>query len=96
MPETNPPNLSKRADSSPPFVGAVARLYWMLLGNAALSLIALDLAQRASERTRLTDAAFRTVVASPVLLRYLDLALAVWIAAHALRGGLESPHHARS
>jgi hypothetical protein len=85
----------------------------MLLGNAVLSLIAFRIAQRGHERTWITDAAFWTVVASLVLVRYLDIvrlggttasgepaafrdwrgyswrllliALAVWIAAHALR-----------
>ena len=46
----------------------------MLLGNAALSLIALGIAQRGPERTWLTDAAFWIVAASLVLDRYLDIA----------------------
>jgi hypothetical protein len=73
VPETASPRPPK-ADSSPPFLGAVARLYWMLLGNAVLSLIAFRIAQRGPERTWITDVAFWTVVASLVLVRYLDIA----------------------
>src|SRR4030095_16555071 len=73
VPETASPRPPK-ADSSPPFLGAVARLYWMLLGNAVLSLIAFRIAQRGPERTWITDVPFWTVVASLVLVRYLDIA----------------------
>ena len=72
MPETAPPR-PPNTDSSPPFLGAVARLYWMLLGNAGLSLLAFRIAQRGPERTWITDVAFWTVVASVVLVRYLDI-----------------------
>jgi hypothetical protein len=46
----------------------------MLLGNAVLSLIAFRIAQPGPERTWITDVAFWTVVASLVLVRYLDIA----------------------
>jgi hypothetical protein len=74
VPQTNPPHLSKQADPKVPFIGAIARLYWLLLGNAALSLIAIGIAQRGPAHTWITDAVFWTVVASLVLVRYLDIA----------------------
>jgi hypothetical protein len=72
VPETASPRPPK-TDSSPPFLGAVARLYWMLLGNAVLALIAFRIAQPGPERTWITDVAFWTVAASLVLVRYLDI-----------------------
>ena len=72
MPQTNLPTPPKHA----PFIGALARLYWMLVGNAILSLIVIGIvAQQGRERAWITDAAFWTVVASLVLVRYLDIAL---------------------
>lgn len=62
-------------NSPPPFLGAVARFYWMLGGNAALSLTALGILQPGRERTVLADVAFWAIVCSLVLVRYLDLKL---------------------
>lgn len=67
---TRPP--SKQVDSK--LTGAFARLYWMLGGNAALSLLAIGIVQHGPERTWVTDAVFWTVAASLVLVRYLDIA----------------------
>ena len=72
MPETAVPRPPK-TDSSPRFLGAVARLYWMLLGNAVLALIAFRIAQPGPGRTWISDVAFWTVAASLVLVRYLDI-----------------------
>jgi hypothetical protein len=75
VPEIAPPRPPK-ADSSPPFLGAIARLYWMLVGNAVLFLIAIGIVtQQGRERAWITDAAFWTVAASLVLVRYLDIAM---------------------
>jgi hypothetical protein len=57
-----------------PLVGAVARVYWILAGNAALYLLALDIALRGPEYRWTTDVAFWTVVASLALVRYVDIA----------------------
>lgn len=84
MPKTNPPNQLDHAHSSPPFLGALARLYWMMLGNAALSLITIGIALRGPERAWLADVAFWTVVASLVLVRYLDIA---WLGGTTASGG---------
>jgi hypothetical protein len=72
MRETIPPP-SKHANSK--LTGAFARLYWMLGGNAALSLLAIGIARQGPERTWVTDAVFWTVAASLVLVRYLDIVL---------------------
>jgi hypothetical protein len=72
MREVVPPP-SKHADSK--LTGAFARLYWMLGGNAALSLLAIGIAQQGPQPTWVTDAVFWTVAASLVLVRYLDIAL---------------------
>jgi hypothetical protein len=68
------PQPSKHADSSK-LTGALARLYWMLGGNAALSILAIGIAQQGPERTWVTDASFWAVAGSLVLVRYLDIAL---------------------
>ena len=89
MPETKLLDPPKQADSSPsvngvppkqavarfPLIGAVARLYWMLVGNAVLFLIAIAIVQQGNERAWTTDAGFWTAVGSLVLVRYVDVAL---------------------
>jgi hypothetical protein len=76
--DSKPPSVDippKQADPSAPFVGALARLYWMLVGNAVLSFVALAIAQQRHEGAWTTDAIFWTAVASLVIVRYLDIAL---------------------
>jgi ABC-type polysaccharide/polyol phosphate export permease len=58
-----------------PVIGALARLYWMLLGNAILALLVLLIAQQGRDRAWATDAIFWAAVVSIVLVRYLDIAL---------------------
>lgn len=53
--------------------GSVARVYWMLAGNAALSLLAIGIVQHGRERTWVTDAAFWATFASLLLVRYVDI-----------------------
>jgi hypothetical protein len=67
-PPPKPPNF--RA----PFVGTLARIYWMLAGNGILCLTALAIAQQRRERAWTADAIFWMVVASLVIVRYLDIA----------------------
>jgi hypothetical protein len=89
MPETRPQDPLKYADSKPapigapakqadsrhhPLLAALARLYWLLVGNGLLCLLALAIAQQGHERAWTADAAFWTVVASLILVRYLDIA----------------------
>ena len=64
----------KRVDSKPSLVGAAARLYWMLAGNAALYLTALAIAQQGRESAWIADAAFWGIVGSLALVRYADIA----------------------
>jgi hypothetical protein len=59
--------------SKPTLISAVARLYWMLAGNAALYLLALAIAQQRQQAST-KDVAFFAVVASLILVRYLDIA----------------------
>lgn len=73
--QINAPNSSNRAESKRAPLGAVARLYWMLGGNAALSLLAIGIAQQGPDRVWMTDAGFWTVAASLSLVRYLDIAM---------------------
>jgi hypothetical protein len=75
MAQTPPPQPPKQSDSKPPVLGAVARLYWMLGGNGALTLIAIGIAQRRPDHEWIADAAFWTVMASLILVRYIDIAL---------------------
>jgi hypothetical protein len=65
----------KQADSKRSFIGAVARLYWMLVGNAGVYVVAIAITQQGHERAWATDAAFWMAVASLVLVRYVDIAL---------------------
>lgn len=58
----------------PTLISAVARLYWMLAGNAILYLLALTIVQQGHRRASTTDVAFFAVVASLILVRYLDIA----------------------
>jgi hypothetical protein len=72
-PRRDPP--PRQAGPKAPLLGALARLYWMLVGNAILALIALLIVEQGRDRTGGTDAAFWAAVASIVLVRYLDIAL---------------------
>jgi hypothetical protein len=65
----------KHVDPSAPFVGALARLYWMLLGNGILVFAALGIAQQGHGHAWAAEAVFWTAVASIILVRYLDIAL---------------------
>jgi hypothetical protein len=65
---------SGATSSKPSFVGALARLFWMLVGNAGLFLVALAIAEKGSGGTWTADVAFWAVVASLVLVRHLDIA----------------------
>ena len=73
------PNPSKQSQSDPhpgpppkqtvpkaSVIGAFARLYWMLVGNAILTLVAVAIAQQGRDRAWATDATFWTAVASIV------------------------------
>jgi hypothetical protein len=87
MPETHVLDPPQRADatvafigprleqsrSQPSLIGAVARVYWMLAGNAALYLVALAIALRGPEYRWTTDVGFWAVVASLALVRYADI-----------------------
>jgi hypothetical protein len=75
VPQIDRQTSPKQTDSTAPFVGAVARFYWMLGGNAALSLIALGIAQPGLEDTLIADVAFWVIATSLVLVRYLDIRL---------------------
>jgi hypothetical protein len=66
-----PPRQLRPKDT---LIGAVARLYWMLAGNAILYLLALTIVQQGHRRASTTDVAFFAVVASLILVRYLDIA----------------------
>jgi len=65
----------KQADSKPSFISAVARLYWMLVGNAGGYVVGIAITQQGHERAWATDAAFWRAVASLVLVRYVDITL---------------------
>jgi hypothetical protein len=67
------PHPPKQVHST--LTGALARFYWMLGGNAALSLTAIGIAQQGPECTWVADFTFWAVAASLVLVRYLDIAL---------------------
>lgn len=56
----------------PTLIGAVARLYWMLAGNVVLYLLALAIVQHGQQAST-RDVAFFAVVASLILVRYLDI-----------------------
>jgi hypothetical protein len=75
VPQSDRQSSPKQTDSTAPFVGAVARFYWMLGGNAVLALLALGIAQPGPERTLIADVAFWVVATSLVLVRYLDIKL---------------------
>jgi hypothetical protein len=55
-------------------ISTLARLYWMLVGNGILVLLALAITQDRHQRALTTDAAFWAVVASLLVVRYLDVA----------------------
>lgn len=63
----------KRPDAAGSLVCAVARLYWMLVGNAALYLAAVGITIGSDERAWTADAVFWAAVASLVLVRYVDI-----------------------
>jgi len=65
----------KQAPPRGPLIGVVARLYWMLGGNAVLYLAAVAITQQGHERAWTADAAFLAAAASLVLVRYVDIAL---------------------
>lgn len=62
-------------DKKYPLIGGVARLYWMLVGNAALYLAAVAITQQGHQRAWTADVAFWAAVVSLVLVRYVDIAL---------------------
>jgi hypothetical protein len=64
--------LPKRPDPKATLIGAVARLYWMLAGNAVVYLLALAIAQQEHQPTSTTDVVFGAAVVS-LILRYLDI-----------------------
>lgn len=75
-PKSFPASASpNQAASKAPVMGAVARLYWMLVGNAALYLIALAIVEKGRDGAWTTDVAFWAVVVSLMLVRYVDIAL---------------------
>lgn len=55
-------------------VTGVARLYWMLVGNAVLYLAAIGITQQDHGGPWVSDAIFWSGVASLLLVRYLDIA----------------------
>jgi hypothetical protein len=76
-----PAHSKNSFDNAPPehieatasFAGAIARAYWMLAGNAVLSLLAIAIVQRGRERAWTIDATFWVAGASLVLVRYVDI-----------------------
>ena len=71
MPENLVEDPSKHSGSLGSVVGAVARVYWMILGNCVLYIIALAITRRTATWT--VDKLFWLIVASLVLVRYLDV-----------------------
>jgi hypothetical protein len=67
-------NISAPKQADARGLSTLARLYWMLVGNGILVLLALAITQDRLQRAWTTDAAFWAVVASLVLVRYLDVA----------------------
>jgi hypothetical protein len=61
---------SKPSGSIESVAGAVARVYWMILGNGALYMTALAITQRTPPATWAVDTLFWATIASLVLVRY--------------------------
>jgi hypothetical protein len=53
--------------------GCFVRLLWMFLGNAAMALMAISIAQGSPEKLLLKDAVFFILAGLSVLARYLDV-----------------------
>ena len=79
LPKLSDPKVSlhplppKQSDAERSLAGAVARLYWMLVGNAVLYLAAVGITLQSHESPWVIDAVFWAAVASLVLVRYLDI-----------------------
>lgn len=54
--------------------GAVARIYWMMVGHALLAIFAMSIYKSGGEIGTLTDAAFFANMLGVVAVRYLDIA----------------------
>jgi hypothetical protein len=56
-------------------LGIIARLWWMLLGNAILAFSILFIVENKDGFFRIADLVFWTAVGTLVLVRYLDIRL---------------------
>jgi hypothetical protein len=74
MPVPEPKSDPEPSSSSSGALGAAARLYWMLAGNAALGLLAALIAKTSAALSWL-DLAYWAVFASLIAVRYADVAL---------------------
>lgn len=54
--------------------GAVARIYWMMVGHALLAIFAMSIYKSGGEIGTLTDAAFFANLLGVIAVRYLDIA----------------------
>jgi hypothetical protein len=83
---------SKPSVSIESVAGAVARVYWMILGNSALYMTALAITQRAPPATWAVDTLFWATVASLVLVRYVDVRVLGGLTASGRRASLRDWH----
>lgn len=68
------PRACPEADSPQQHLGGcLTRLCWMMLGNAALVFLSVAIAWKRVEIPSWADAAFWTVVAGIIAVRYLDV-----------------------
>ncbi len=70
MPKNESPSASPPHDS---LSGCLVRLAWMFLGNGALFVLAVFIAQGPRAAISALDAAYWAVVAALIGLRYLDI-----------------------
>ena len=83
---------SKPSGSIESVAGAVARVYWMILGNSALYMTALAITQRTPPATWAVDMLFWVTVASLVLVRYVDVRVLGGLTASGRRASLRDWH----
>ena len=67
------PAAALREAARPGRSAAAARLYWMLVGNAALYLTAVAIVQQGHNRAWTANVAFSAAVISLVVVRYVDV-----------------------
>jgi hypothetical protein len=70
-----PPSIARPAqpEAMTSLASALARVYWMLAGNAALGLVAIGIVQYGRARTWVTDATFWAIFVSLLVVRYVDI-----------------------